>query len=78
MPTTHNKNGSLNAYGFACGYIQWQSKTGKEVDKYQDGKDLYKDGAVYHVRKWENGVRITWESFDKLTDARTFYNKQVN
>lgn len=71
-PTFYNKNGDLNAYAFACGYIQFASKTGKELDKWENGKELYLDGN-WHVKHFKDGQRISWESFDRLGEARKYY-----
>ena len=76
-PKFNNKDGSLTAYGFLCGYIQ--SKT------YSTGKDeirveLYHD-SCYHVRKFDyrEGKEFrVWESFDNLTDARKAYKNFHN
>lgn len=49
-----NTDGTLTAYGFACGYVQVSP----------NGWRLYKDG-VYHLQN--NGE---WHTFRYLTDAR--------
>ena len=66
-----NKSGSLTRYAFSCGYIEQ-----KETDAIT--LQLYLDG-VWHVRAYDydNNVRLCWECFDKLTDARAFFKKQT-
>lgn len=68
-----NKNGELSAYGFACGYIQWASNTGKEIDMWKNGKRMYHEGSVYQVKHFKDGNRIAWESFENLGAARKYY-----
>lgn len=72
-PKFYNKNGDLSAYSFACGYIQFASITGKERDKWDNGKEMYRDGAVWAVKQYKNGQRIIWETFDLLGEARKYY-----
>lgn len=71
MSEFKTKTGKLNAYSFACGY----------VEKFQGEKyhcELYKDGGVYHVRFIPNGEKwLKWESFELLKDARKCYNQFV-
>lgn len=67
-----NKNGDLNAYAFACGYIQFASPDGKESSKWENGKELYLDGN-WHVKHYVNNERVKWESFDRLGEARKYY-----
>ena len=74
-----NKDGSLTAYSFACGYIQ-------RVEKADLSCELYLDGT-WHVRffnrsaNWSKGFNEGldsgrhWLSFDSLTQARKVYNK---
>lgn len=66
---------SLTAYSFACGYIQWASLTGKEIDRYTNGKELCMEHAHYHIRHWKDGKRIAWETTSSLTEARKLYKK---
>lgn len=68
-----NKNGDLDRYAMACGYVQ-------RIEQGQLRLDLWREGACYHVRAHEFGDtgrgRLFWESFNKLTDARRFYRRQ--
>lgn len=68
-PKFTNKDGSLTAYSFACGYIQRCWVTNPELEQIEI--DLYKDGC-YHVRAYDltNKFRLVWNSFDTLTEAR--------
>jgi hypothetical protein len=61
----NNKNGTLTRYAFACGYIEQKETISNRVSLSLDG--------VYHVKGLINNQRV-WECFDKLTDARKFYN----
>lgn len=73
-PKFYNKNGDLTPYAFACGYIQWASLTGKEIDMWENGKKLFLDaGTTYHVKHYKNGKRISWESFQSIRAARKYY-----
>lgn len=71
-PKFYLKNGDLTAYAFACGYIQFASITGKEIDKWDNGKELYKDGN-FQVKQYKDGKRVLWQSFDRLGEARKAY-----
>lgn len=59
-----NKNGSISAYGYACGYVN-------RVEKGNRYKELYKEHNTFHVR-WnlDNGDGRHWESFDTLAQAQ--------
>ena len=61
----HNKSGTLTRYGFACGYLERKEKNDNRITLGLD--------CIYHVKGFINGSRV-WECFDKLTDARKFYN----
>lgn len=65
----YDKRGNLTNYALSCGYIERKEKNNVSIT-------LWKEGC-YHVRKVNNFLckRIFWESFDKLTDARKFYNQ---
>ena len=69
------KKGDLTVYSFVCGYVQWASLTGKEIDHWENGKRMYYEGSVYQVQHFKDGQRIEWESFDRIGDARKFYNR---
>jgi hypothetical protein len=74
-PKFHNKDGSLTAYAFACGYIEREVLESSEKDIEVE---LYKD-SLYHVRAFNltalTAIKICWESFETLTEARKFYKK---
>lgn len=66
----YNKNGTISAYGFACGYVEKQ-KTNKEY------KDMFCEHNHIHVISGVNGqMAHIRECFDagELTKARKFYN----
>jgi hypothetical protein len=54
-PKFKNKDGSLTAYSFACGYVQ----------DIGNGWQLYKDGC-YHLQR----SNTEWLTFGSLTEAR--------
>ena len=69
-----NKKGQLTVYSLACGYIELSDlpKTGVRTQ-------LYLEHGIYNVRQHDHkqGKRLCWESFETLTQARTFYNNLV-
>lgn len=81
-----NKNGTLTAYAFACGYCE--KAESKETFKYMiiicnppfesecavTSATLYQDGC-FHVRVSQYNQRIIWESFPGLIEARSFFKK---
>ncbi len=65
----YNGDGSLNKYGFACGYIERQVT----ADRW---KELYFESNTFHVRTGPVNSKFTkWENFDpsELTKARKLY-----
>ena len=68
----HNSTGTLTTYAFACGYIERKETPALRLD-------LWHEGACYHVRahNFNEGARLFWQSFDRLTDARAFYRRQA-
>lgn len=62
----YNKDGSLTAYAFACGYIE---KT--DIDE-NNRKSMYKEHCTFHVVGFNKGVHF-WESFDTLTVTKKYY-----
>lgn len=74
MAELHNKDGSLSAFGFACGYYQTETIKTDSVDIVLQ---LWFEGACYHVRAHNfNGEgRLFWESFQlgQLGKARAFF-----
>lgn len=71
------KNGELNAYSFACGYIQWADYRA-ETNHHHARLELFQDGC-FHVRlhDHENHGRIFWHSFDTLGAARRDFHKSL-
>lgn len=84
-----NKNGSISAYGFACGYVE--TKDNGAVLNSDDSKnvELYREHGVYHIRafNWSlrefdnldwnasNGFRI-WYSVESLSEARKIFKQE--
>lgn len=72
-----NIDGSVSAYGFACGY--------KEACEHENRfVEIYAEGGVYHVRWWLGDSPIEgrywettdgdWEQFERVADARRKFN----
>ena len=59
----YNKNGTLSAYGYSCGYVN-------RIEKNGSYKELYKEGSIYHLRwKFLADTKQNWECYHKLTEA---------
>ncbi len=71
-PKFRNKDGSLTAYSFACGYIETE-------DFGKINLQLWHEGACYHVRAHDHDEkgRLFWESFDTLGEARKFFKQKI-
>lgn len=84
-----NKNGELNSYALACGYVEHESV--RVLDKEIEIK-LSMEHSHYHVMcaVWDvvephlgcigvetdiDNPRTHWRTYDKLSDARKAYNK---
>lgn len=70
-PKLKTRTNRLTRYGFACGYIERKKYGSIETELYQDG--------CFHVRQfnWDKSpARIFWHSFEKLGEARDFFNRQ--
>ena len=73
-PKLRTKTGRLTRYGFACGYIERKKHGYIETELYQD--------CLFHVRQfnWSDShvgpARIFWHTFDTLSEARNFFNRQ--
>jgi len=61
-PRFKNRDGSLTAYAFACGYIQRASLGDVDLQ-------LYKDGC-WHVRAFDSERTLLWDCFGSLSKAR--------
>ena len=83
-PKFENKDGSLTAYAFACGYIQTFEKDGYSVSMWHEG------GPCYHVRLHDHGISITqpngprfsngrifWQSEESMSKMKALYNRTV-
>lgn len=69
-----NKNGDLSFYSFCCGYVQREEKNNMR-------KDLFMEHSTFHVKKYkvvndDDLKLIEWNTFELLTDARKYFNKQ--
>ena len=82
------KDGSVSAYGLACGYIDIKHRTTKsgvdvEVRLSNNGAtydiDVHVPGEPNEFVEINGGAKVLegWAQFDKLTDARRFQKKLV-
>ena len=72
-PKFFTAKGRLTPYSFGCGYQERRElSNGVEVTLYKDG------GPAWHVRAYDkvNKVRVFWECFNLLTNARQYFDKQ--
>lgn len=73
-PKFYNKNGTLTAYAFGCGYIET-----RPLQTEGGEARLFRDGAVWHVQaRDDKRGRFVWECFDLLSPARAFFRKTAN
>ena len=68
-PKFRNKDGSLTAYAFICGYVQ-----GFDFGEYS--LKLRHCMGSYDVEAFDAYKSFYYECFDKLTDARKAYRVQ--
>lgn len=62
------KNGFLTSYALHCGYIE----RSESLTKY---KKLYIENGCINVKSGTiENPKLVWECFDKLKDAKKFYN----
>ena len=66
MSKFENKDGSLTAYAFACGYIQTKKVNGIETR-------LSHSHSSYDVETWIDNNRVYWLSTESLTIARKIF-----
>ena len=67
------KNGDLTPYALVCGYKQTHANGSIETELWQECPGL----RLYHVRQYdfEQAVRIFWDTYEKLSDARKAFKK---
>lgn len=63
------KDGRLTSYGFACGYVQSESKG-------ENYKKLFREHNTYHLIMMAGSERKIWLSYDlnELSKARKDFN----
>ena len=68
-----NRAGRLTRYGLSCGYLETKEVGDVVITMWQEG------GPLVHVRAhdFSIGKRLSWESFEKLNDARKYFDKLV-
>lgn len=73
---THTKSGRTTAYGFACGYCERKVLAGGRYASAfdQDRAEIYMEHNTYHVRRFTNGSRVLWETFETLKPARKLFD----
>lgn len=71
-PKFYNKKGQLTRYALACGYIERIDKNNIILELWTEG------GPLIHVKAFDHNlkIRLFWESFETLTEARNFYDKK--
>lgn len=71
-PIFLNKDNSLTAYAFRCGYVQ-------EVEKDNLRIWLAWDINSYDVKAYDynNHIRLAWETTDSLKEARKIYKQLI-
>lgn len=80
-PKFRTKRDRLTAYSFACGYIE-QRSTDMESFRQKDlYTELYHEHGCYHVRQFDKRpnakvFQVFWYSFETLTEARKFFDRQ--
>lgn len=68
-----NKQGWLSQYALACGYCEVN-----EGWKEQRKATLWRDSACWQVQAYdEEDRRNYWESYDKYTEAKKDYIRQL-
>ena len=68
-PLFYTKKGELTMYAFACGYVQ--ERTGSKR-----WKKMFMEHNHFHVMEGKlNHGYHTWETFDKLYEAKDYYQK---
>ena len=67
----YNKNGSLNLYSLACGYIEKSDHNNICVTLWED--------SIYHVKvySFHTHKRQVWLTFESLSKARKEFYKYV-
>lgn len=65
---TNRRDGTLSAYGLACGYVE-----------RVNGATLVREHGIYHVRGWVMGTHgqpvRAWQCFERLVNARKALRK---
>ena len=83
-----NKNGSISAYGFACGHVEARDNGISYKLAESKNAELYFEHGAYHIRafnynlytsviqEWNtNGFRI-WYSTESLSEARKIFKQE--
>jgi hypothetical protein len=80
-PQFRTPTGRLTAYSFSCGYRERRSTDRDGYGKNGLDSEIYRDGAIYHVRQHDRRseatkFRVFWTSFRTLAEARNLFNRQ--
>lgn len=64
----YTKDGWLTSYALACGYVEQKDYGPVRIT-------LFFEHGCYHVRAYDHDqkVRLFWETFRTLTEARRYY-----
>ena len=69
-PKFHNKNGTLTAYSFACGYLEVYHTNADQSERLA----IYREPNDWHVKgRTDGGPK--WEIFETLKEARAYCRK---
>jgi hypothetical protein len=80
MFKTVSKDGTLTAYGLACGYVEseWFNVNLPSTEGIK--VTLWHELGCYHVRAhdFDASKRIFWDSFRSLPEARKRYRQAIS
>lgn len=71
-PEFKTQAGEHTMYGLSCGYFDRVERGGVAVT-------LWSEHGIFHVRAhdFNSSVRLLWESFEKLAEARKAFRRHV-
>ncbi len=68
-------DGKLSVYALSCGYIEEYEKNDIYVRLYMENGCPDPYNVISHDRK--GNKRLDWQVFDKISDARKDFNRQI-
>ena len=66
----HNKDGTITAYAFRCGYVE---KYGNDIPRATISRLV----NGYHIKGFDKDGNHFWEIEEKVKDARAFARKKA-